>query len=117
LRAIQARPETPPEPGDPSWLACFLASLAREDLSPATLRGYRYDLRHFLRWHRGITEMLFAPDRLAEYDLIAYRQHMIAGWKRSAASGDGRITRGFSPPMWSATFGPCARCATAGRPG
>jgi site-specific recombinase XerD len=84
LRAIQARSGTPPEPGDPSWLTRFLASLAREDLSPATLRGYRYDLRHFLRWHRGVTEAPFAPDRLAEYDLIAYRQHMIAAGRRPA---------------------------------
>jgi hypothetical protein len=33
-------------------MAPFLASLARDDLAPATLRGYRYDLRHFLTWHR-----------------------------------------------------------------
>ena len=32
----------PPEASDPPWLVEFLASLAREDLSPATLRGYRY---------------------------------------------------------------------------
>jgi hypothetical protein len=29
-------------------MAQFLAELARADLSPATVRGYRYDLRHFL---------------------------------------------------------------------
>jgi hypothetical protein len=28
----------PPEASDPSWLVQFLASLAREDLSPAKLR-------------------------------------------------------------------------------
>ena len=31
-------------------MAAFLASLARDDLAPATLRGYRYDLRHFVAW-------------------------------------------------------------------
>ncbi len=31
-------------------MAPFLASLAHDDLAPATLRGYRYDLRHFLVW-------------------------------------------------------------------
>ena len=62
----------------------FFAGLAREDLSPATLRGYRYDLWHFLRWHRGVTGASFAPDRLAEYDLIAYRQQMIAAGRRPA---------------------------------
>jgi hypothetical protein len=33
---------------EPDWTAPILASLAREDLASATLRGYRYDLRHFL---------------------------------------------------------------------
>ena len=36
---------------EPVWIGPFLASLARDDLAPATLRGYRYDLRHFLAWH------------------------------------------------------------------
>jgi hypothetical protein len=53
LRAIQAVPAAPPEVSDPSWLVQFLASLAREDLSPATLRGYRYDLSHFLHWYQA----------------------------------------------------------------
>lgn len=44
----------------------------------------RYDLRHFLRWHQGVTDAPFAPDRLAEYDLIAYRQQMIAAGRRPA---------------------------------
>ena len=32
-------------------MTAFLASLAQDDLAPATLRGYRYDLHHFLAWH------------------------------------------------------------------
>ena len=39
--------------GEPGWMASFLASLARDDLAPATLRGYRYDLRHFLAWQQS----------------------------------------------------------------
>jgi site-specific recombinase XerD len=84
LRAIQAAPGALPPANDPSWLARFLASLAREDLSPATLRGYRYDLRHFLRWHQGLQDGPFEPGRLAEYDLITYRQQMIAAGRRPA---------------------------------
>ena len=45
LRAIQATPATPAAESNPQWLLQFRASLAREDLSPATLRGYVYDLR------------------------------------------------------------------------
>jgi len=69
---------------DPAWMAPFLESLAREDLAPATLRGYRYDLRHFLAWHATVQPDAFALDRLAEFELIAYRQHMVATGRRPA---------------------------------
>jgi site-specific recombinase XerD len=62
----------------------FLASLAHDDLAPATLRGYRYDLRHFLAWHRTVQDSPFTIERLAEYELIAYRQHMVAAGRRPA---------------------------------
>jgi hypothetical protein len=48
LRAIQAADEN--SSGEPEWMAAFLLSLERDDLAPATERGYRYDLRHFLAW-------------------------------------------------------------------
>ncbi len=81
LRAIQTAGAITAEPG---WMAPFLDSLARDDLAPATLRGYRYDLRHFLAWHRSVQDDGFAIERLAEYELIAYRQHMIAAGRRPA---------------------------------
>ena len=84
MRAIHATPATSAPAADPPWLIEFRASLARADLSPATLRGYLYDLRHFLRWHRGLQDAPFSPERLAEYDLIAYRQHMVAVGRRPA---------------------------------
>ena len=81
LRAIQAAEAIAGEPG---WMAPFLASLARDDLSAATLRGYRYDLRHFLKWHQSVQDGGFAIKGLAEYELIAYRQHMVAAGRRPA---------------------------------
>lgn len=65
-------------------MTLFLASLAHDDLSPATLRGYRYDLRHFLAWHRTVQDAPFTIEGLAEYELIAYRQHMVAAGRRPA---------------------------------
>ncbi len=50
---------------EPDWMGPFLASLARDDLAPATLRGYRYDLRHFLAWHRTVQDIDFAVGDLA----------------------------------------------------
>jgi site-specific recombinase XerD len=81
LRAIQAAEAIAAEP---DWMASFLASLAHDDLAPATLRGYRYDLRHFLAWHRTVQDSPFAIEKLAEYELIAYRQHMVAAGRRPA---------------------------------
>lgn len=62
----------------------FLASLSHDDLAPATLRGYRYDLRHFLAWHDTTQDRPFAVEGLAEDELIAYRQHMVAAGRRPA---------------------------------
>jgi integrase/recombinase XerC len=48
------------------------------------LRGYRYDLRHFLAWHATVQPDAFALDHLAAFELIAYRQHMVAAGRRPA---------------------------------
>ncbi|QSA98073.1 site-specific integrase [Methylococcus sp. EFPC2] len=63
---------------DPDWLSSFVDSLRREDLSDATVRGYRYDLRHFLAWHKTIQGHPARVEWLNEFDLIAYRQAMVA---------------------------------------
>lgn len=81
LRAIQAAEASAVEP---AWMASFLASLARDDLAPATLRGYRYDVRHFLAWHQTVQDDPFTLEGLAEYELVAYRQHMVAAGRRPA---------------------------------
>jgi site-specific recombinase XerD len=81
LRAIQTAKVIAAEP---VWMPWFLASLAKDDLAPATLRGYRYDLRHFLAWLRTVQNSTFAIEGLAEYELIAYRQHMVAAGRRPA---------------------------------
>src|ERR1039458_6643537 len=68
LREIQ-----PPGPiqGDHPWRAEFVRALAREDLSPLTLRGYARDVKLFVDW--------YAPnklEKLSTVDLIHYRQHL-----------------------------------------
>ena len=134
-RGMPLRPIHPPPanaPGEPGWMAPFLASLTRDDLAPATLRGYRYDLRHFLAWHRTVQDRPFTLEGLTEYELIAYRQHMVAtvstwsppvggpprstvGWTPCAACADGRV----EPAPWRPTprmmFDPCGRSATVSR--
>jgi site-specific recombinase XerD len=63
-------------------MSCFIASLQREDLAAATVRGYRYDLRHFLAWHEAAQGAALVVARLTQFDLIAYRQAMIAAGNR-----------------------------------
>jgi site-specific recombinase XerD len=82
LRAIHSSRANRPRSDDPAWLKSFLNGLSREDLSPATLRGYRYDLHLFLDWRSTVEEQAFSLERLAEFDLIAYRQHMVAAGRR-----------------------------------
>ena len=60
----------------------FIECLRREDVSAATVRGYHYDLRHFLVWHEAVQGGATVIERLTEFGLIAYRQAMIAAGNR-----------------------------------
>ena len=82
MRAIPTYNENSPVE---EWMAAFLLSLERDDLAPATVRGYRYDLLHFLAWRRTVQAGPFVIQDLAEHDLIAYRQQMVAAGRRPAA--------------------------------
>jgi len=69
---------TPPgEANSPDrWLADFVGRLRRDDLAPATVRGYRYDLNQFVRWFsRAKGSARF--EKLSILDLINYRQHLV----------------------------------------
>src|SRR4051812_45095964 len=68
--------------GDPPWMSRFLDGLRRGDLAAATVRGYRYDLHHFLAWHETVRGVAVAVEHLSEFDLIGYRQAMIAAGNR-----------------------------------
>jgi site-specific recombinase XerD len=98
-------------------MAPFLTSLTANGLAPATSRGYRYDLRHFLAWYNSFHDRPFAFEALTEPVLTAYRQHMIAAQQQPAtinrrlealnclgrwACGTGALdvgTLGHVPPM------------------
>jgi len=73
LRTIQQSKAKP----DERWRFTFLDSLRRDDLSPITVRGYRYDLDQFLGW---LTEAKGGPlrfEKLTVIDLINYRQYLV----------------------------------------
>src|SRR3954447_13526392 len=98
LRAVHAAAVD--APGEPGWMAPFLASLARDDLAPATLRGYRYDLRHWIirrfdgDLHRGL------PDRDVEPDRVVAEVHLVTP---AVAATNDRETHRRSPERHAAT--------------
>jgi site-specific recombinase XerD len=59
------------------WLADFVGRLRRDDLAPATVRGYRYDLEQFLRWFSRVKDSSSRLEKLSILDLINYRQHLV----------------------------------------
>jgi integrase/recombinase XerC len=59
------------------WLADFVGRLRRDDLAPATVRGYRYDLEQFLRWFSQAKASASRLEKLSILDLINYRQHLV----------------------------------------
>ena len=75
----------------PTWLQTFLDRLAADDLSAATRRGYRYDLRHFIAWYTSLHDAAPELARLTEHDLITWRQHMMTQGGLKAASINRRL--------------------------
>jgi len=76
-RGMTLRTTPPGEANSPDrWLADFVGRLRRDDLAPATVRGYRYDLNQFVRWFsRAKGSARF--EKLSILDLINYRQHLV----------------------------------------
>jgi site-specific recombinase XerD len=68
LREIQ-RP--PAKSGYHPWIASFLKALAREDIAPVTVRGYRSDLGLFVAWYDG-----HPIEKLTASDLAHFRQYL-----------------------------------------
>ena len=62
----------------------FLASLQSNGLASASVRGYRYDVRHFLGWYGARHDGPFALGMLTQQTLAAYRRYMIAADQRPA---------------------------------
>jgi hypothetical protein len=60
------------------WFADFVGRLRRDDLAPATVRGYRYDLQQFLRWFSRAKGSSSRLEKLSILDLINYRQHLVS---------------------------------------
>lgn len=69
----------------------FFKYLSKEDLSPFTVRGYRYDLNLFDQWINEHLGRKTHISKLSNMDLIAYRQHMINVLRLSAATVNRRL--------------------------
>ena len=77
LRHIAYNPAQRSAKSPESWLADFVGRLRRDDLAPATVRGYRYDLQQFLRWFSQAKGSSSTLQKLSILHLINYRQHIV----------------------------------------
>ena len=73
LRTIQ----TTRQSSAAQWIAAFVDRLRRMDLSPVTVRGYRYDLRQFFQWWQQSKSDPPQLEKLSSLDLIRYRQYLV----------------------------------------
>jgi integrase/recombinase XerC len=73
LRTIQHRKPS----SSAFWLAAFLERLHRDDLAPATIRGYQYDLTQFVQWWQQAKSSAGRLEQLSPLDLIHYRQYLL----------------------------------------
>jgi hypothetical protein len=73
------------------WLADFVGRLRRDDLAPARVRGYRYDLEQFLRWFSQTKGSASRLEKLSILDLINYRQHLVNVEALKAATVNRRL--------------------------
>src|SRR5512146_2400391 len=69
--SLREIPPSHPKSGDHPWLAAFLKALAREDVAPVTVRGYRSDLGLFAAWYEG-----HPIEKLTASDLAHFRQYL-----------------------------------------
>ena len=91
-RGTTLRTTQPAERKSPDrWLADFVGRLRRDDLAPATVRGYRYDLEQFLRWFSQAKASASRLEKLSILDLINYRQHLVNVEALKAATVNRRL--------------------------
>lgn len=87
------------------WLRKFHDWLIREDLSPVTVRGYLYDLKHFCSWLMEIHGDEPALDKLLTIDVAAYRQYLVDVKRMKASSVNRRIQAVKKLFSWAHTQG------------
>jgi len=91
MRAIKLKDDT----SSNHLLKQFEQHLIAMDLSPATVRGYLYDLNHFETWLIDTSDSGLSLTSVVAVDIAAYRQQMIEADRMKAASVNG--TYDFSP--------------------
>jgi site-specific recombinase XerD len=73
-------------------LTNFQQHLSKQELSLHTIRGYFYDLRHFLTWLETLhIQREFRLADITAIDLRAYRQHMVSSKRQKPAAVNRRI--------------------------
>jgi site-specific recombinase XerD len=72
-------------------IADFLSDLAREEVSPQTLKAYRIDLAHFAKWFESSLDEPFTPQAVTRTDVRDYRSFLLNVEKRQPATVNRRL--------------------------
>ncbi len=79
------------EANDKKWIEEFSTGIEKADLSPATVKGYRHDMKLFLQWFRQACGQETRLETLSSIDLINYRQHMVGIERLKATTVNRRL--------------------------
>ena len=83
----------------------FEQYLITMDLSPASVRGYLYDLNHFEAWLMDMSGSGSSLDSIVTVDIAAYRQHMTETGHMKATSVNRRIQAVKKLFAWASDLG------------
>jgi integrase/recombinase XerC len=101
MRAINIKTKFP----ENHWLEMFKQHLITRDLSPATVRGYLYDLNHFHTWLSEFSNSETSFENVVAVDIAAYRQYMSEVKRMKAASVNRRIQAVKKMFSWAMELG------------
>jgi len=73
LRTIRFLKELPAH----HWLLSYQRHLSAQDLSPATIRGYLYDVNHFRLWMLETLQQELPLRAISKMDVASYRHYML----------------------------------------
>src|SRR5829696_7230088 len=89
----------------------FFQALSLQGAADLTIRNYRSDLVHFVRWFAGSTAEPFSPAAITPTDIRDYRSHLLNVERRAPATIQRRLPpcANFASGLWRRSRSPKIR--------